>query len=152
MPSLPWDWRPSSFPSLHPWRLECDPRRDPAARREGLQQRSTPMAALNGERWGGDLENCGGLGGTERRCSGAVGVGLGNQLDSRWRTGEVPSLQPWFPASSSYLCFPSLLQTFRLLGVKVWRTSVCVVHSALESAYDPVCTAGCLRHWTTVPT
>lgn len=63
MPSQPGDWRPSSFPSPHPWRLECDPRRDPAARREGLQQRSSPMAALNGGKWGGDLGNCGGLGG-----------------------------------------------------------------------------------------
>lgn len=90
MPSLPWDWRPSSFPSPHPWRLECDPRRDPAARREGLQQRSSPMAALNGERWGGDLENCGGLGGDREKVQWRGGGGFGEPVGHPLAHGGSP--------------------------------------------------------------
>lgn len=94
------------------------PRRDPAASWEGL--RSSSVAALKGGTCGSDHGDRGwGEGGGE---AAATQVGVGREPREPVRLPITPDgggpgvSSPWFPASPLYLCLPSLLQTFSLLG------------------------------------
>lgn len=97
-----WGGKPSPFfPPPPTWRLECDPRRDPAARRERLC--SSWVAALKGGDAAATTGTVGGTGGagpgrlrrSEWGWGGSPENQNQNQSDSRSRQMEVaPSLQP----------------------------------------------------------
>lgn len=143
--------------------MECDTRRDPAARREGL--RSSSVAALKGGDAAATTGTAGGRGwGTDKGSGGADGGGEGTQRTSptpdhaRWRRPESPA--PGFLLLPFTFVSPSLLQTFSLWGLKPGDQMcvcecVCVCISALGSgwlcSFEPVCTYVCRRRWATLP-
>lgn len=117
---------PHSAPSPLTWRMECDPRRDPAARRERL--RSSSVAALKGGRCGSDHGDRG-WGERVQREAVATRMGVGREPREPVRLpitpdGGGPSLQPLVSCFSPPPLSPLPPANFQSVGVKAWGTSV----------------------------
>lgn len=110
-PSLELGGLPNSAPLPPTWRMECDTRRDPAARREGL--RSSSVAALKGEMRQRPELPIGRDGGQIKATT--VGWWKERTGDSQLRSLSSAA-QSQLLVSASPSCLPLLLQAFSLWG------------------------------------
>ena len=143
--SQPWRWRPSQFCPLPPtWRMECDTRRGPAARREGL--RSSSVAALKGGDAAATTGTAGGGEGGQAEAA-VVRMGVGREPREPVRLpitpdGGGPSLQPLVSCFSPSPLSPLPPANFQPVGAKAWGPNV--------RARVCLCVYKCFRVWMVV--